>query len=226
MAKGSPCPWRWKQVALSRQAAVVSGDALLHIWKPAQGPAKASWLTQLYMTTEITATERLPDCAHTHTRKTFVHSHTLVLCFVQTRKDINPPSGPLICSQLAISLSIYNWENKAVLWLCFNLWQFLQFPTLNYWPLREEDRKLQRKAVTPHLSGGSTHFRYFHPLWSNGGLWKGPYATTGVWWYDLLWVCMCVWCATSCHSERYLDYFHLISPQTLGWGHWDLLSWG
>ncbi len=148
------------------------------------------------MTREITATKRLPAC--THTQHTGTHTHTLVLCFLQTLKDIKPPSGPLICSQLAFSLFIYNRENKAVLWLCFDLWQFLQFPTLNYWPLRERDRKLQRKAVTPHLSGGSTHFRYFHPLWSNGILWKGPYSTMGVY--------VSVVCHF-CRSEHHLDYF-------------------
>lgn len=141
---------------------------------------RASLLIQLSMTREITATEQLPFCPHTqHTR-----SNMFVLCSVQTWTDIKPPSGPLICSQLAITEKI-----KLFCDFVLTSWQFLQFPTLKYWPLREKDRKLQSKAVTPHLSGGSTHFRYFHPLWSNGVLWKGPYATMGLWWYDLECVC-------------------------------------
>lgn len=80
-----------------------------------------------------------------------VRTYTLILCFVQTWKEIKPPSGSFICSLLAISLFIYNQENKSVLWLCFDWWQFLQFLMLNYWPLREKDGKLQRR-LWPHIS--------------------------------------------------------------------------
>lgn len=45
-------------------------------------------------------------------------THTHNNCFVQTWKDIKPPSGLLICSQLAFPQFIYNWKkNEAFLWL-------------------------------------------------------------------------------------------------------------
>lgn len=65
--KGSPCPWRWKQVAFSSSS--VSGEASLYIWKSAQGPEPQRPYQHNYMR-KITATASLDTyttCSRTHT---------------------------------------------------------------------------------------------------------------------------------------------------------------
>ena len=117
---------------------------MLHIWRAAQGPGRASLLTQPYMTREITAAEWVPAC--TRTQCTHPHLFCALCKHGNTLNHLLPLSS---APSWHFSLFIYNQENKAVLWLCFDLWQFLQFLLLNYWPLRERDRKLQKRGSDP-----------------------------------------------------------------------------
>lgn len=64
------------------------GDDLLYIWKLAQGAARASLLTQPYMTREITATERQPAC--THTQHACAHIHTYFMFCANMERNKTP----------------------------------------------------------------------------------------------------------------------------------------
>lgn len=87
-------------------------------------------------------------------------------------------------------------------------------------PLRKGQKIAERNIEPPQSQWRFNSFSKFSPPLEQRVLWKGPYATMGVC-DDMiypLWVCVV------CHrflSENHLDYFHLVSPQTLGWGHWD-----
>lgn len=72
------------------------------------------------------------------------------------------------------------------------------------------------KASEPHLGGGSAHFRYFHPLWSDASSGRGPRATMG----GVMIRFAVSECApySGCLSGNLLDYFHLIGLRTLGPG--------
>lgn len=78
-------------------------------------------------------------------------------------------------------------------------------------------RKIAAEASGPHLGSTSAHFRYFHPLRSDVSSGRGPRAAMG----GVMIRFATSECApySDCLLGNHLDYFHLISPRTLGRGH-------
>lgn len=106
----------------------------------------------------------------TGTQHTHAHKHLL---FTNTDRYETPPPPPTAPS------SVPSWqfpcsdltENKAGLWLGFNLWPFLQFLTLNCWPTRERRKKIAEKGSDPTSQWRFNSFLIFsspleqwHPL--------------------------------------------------------------
>lgn len=113
-------------------------------------------------------------------------------------------------------------ENQSVFFVFFQLTL-----TCSYFsPFRrsitdpwERSTEIAGEASEPHLGGGgggSAHFRYFHPLWSDASSGRGPRATMGG--------VMIRFAASErapdsgCLLGNLLDYFHLIRPLALGRG--------
>lgn len=137
-------------------------------------------------------------------------ANTLVLCFVQTWKDIKTtPSGPLICSQLAFFLFIYNEKNNTVFVTLFRLVAISPISDAQLLTPGRKGQKIAKKASEPPSQRRFNSFSIFSPPLEQCVLWKGPYATMGG---VMIRFTMSVYVCVVCHLCLSWKPFRLLSP--------------